>query len=286
MKTLGTGPWEPVAAAEQLQGRFRRYAGLTSRHLRCSRDVLVYLPPGYDSEPDRRYPVLYLHDGNNLFDSRTSFLGVEWRLDEQLEALIQAQAIEEVIAVGIYNTPDRNSEYTWLPRQAASGAVEGGDGPRYARFLVEELKPLVDKAFRTRPEREGTAVAGSSLGGLISFYLGLYYPDVFSAIGMLSPSLWWQYELLLPEARHLSQALKLWIDMGTQEGGTAQVQAFVAQLEQRGYLQGDQLFFTLACCAQHNEAAWSKRVREMLRFFYGPPGTAQGFGPECEPCRR
>lgn len=283
---LGNRRWKPVHTSEQLQGHFRRYADFASRHLRYSRDILVYLPPSYDQEPFRHYPVLYLHDGNNLFDPKTSFLGVEWQLDEHLEALIQTDAIEEVIAVGIYNTPDRNSEYTWLPRQDETGAVEGGDGPRYARFLVEELKPAVDRAFRTRPEREATAVAGSSLGGLMSFYLGLYYPDVFSGIGMLSPSLWWQYELLLPAATHLSQALKLWIDMGTREGGVDQAQAFVAQLGERGYLQGDQLFFSLACCAEHNEAAWSKRVGEMLRFFYGPPGTAQAFGPECEPCLR
>lgn len=263
-------PWKIIKESEYLKGNFCHYSQFSSQHLRHDRDILVYLPPGYGKN-SRTFPVLYMHDGNNLFDPDTAFLNREWHVDEHMERLISTGEIEEVIVVGIYNTPDRNQEYTWIPRKDDEGCVEGGDGPRYARFLVEELKPEIDRTFRTRPEREFTGVAGSSLGGLISFYLGLYYPDIFSHIGMVSPSLWWQNELLLPEARHLSHRLKVWIDMGTKESdlGVAQAKAFVTELENQGYVRNKNFVFELACCAEHNEQAWSLRVSDMLKFFYG-----------------
>jgi predicted alpha/beta superfamily hydrolase len=279
-------PWESMPNTEHLHGYFYRYPQFPSRYLRYPRDILIYLPPDYGLN-QQRYPVLYMHDGNNLFDPDTAFLNQEWRVDEHLENLIHAKEIEPIIVIGIYNTPERNSEYTWLPRENINGCVEGGNGPLYARFLVEELKPMVDLLFLTRPERESTAVSGASLGGLISFYLGLYYSDVFSHIGMLSPSLWWQNALLLPESVQLSPKLKIWVDMGTKEGNEVQVRTFVAQLEQRGYIQNQNLFFILACCAEHNEMAWSERFGEMLRFFYGQStlksGTVQAFGTEFLP---
>ncbi len=257
-----------------LAGNFKTHSQVASRFLKHSRDVMVYLPPQYTQDPSRRYPVLYMHDGNNLFDRSTSFGGSEWQVDENLEKLIRSQAIEPVIVVGVYNTADRMAEYTW---EAADldGELHGGQGANYARFLVEELKPLIDKTYRTRPQREHTAVMGSSLGGLVSFYLGLHYPQVFSKIGMMSPSIWWKDRALLKEVPKLSKDLKLWLDMGTKEGQQPQVMLQDAKdlaqaLEKQGFQHFRNLAFHVAQDAGHNEQAWAMRIEHPLRFFYSP----------------
>lgn len=262
--------WQNVAPKPHLSGRFVRCQSFESQFLPESREIMVYLPPSY-GQSEQRYPVMYMHDGNNLFDPQTAAFQVEWNVDEHLERLIQTRSLPELIVVGIYNTRERNQEYTWLPRACEEGfddGFEGGDGPRYARFLVEELKPAIDAHFATRPEREATGVSGSSLGGLISFYLGLYYPDVFSKIGMLSPSVWWQHEQLLYSARQLSQDLTLWVDMGSQESTLEHVRVFVDRLRRQGFSDGLNLLYTEAEGAAHNEAAWAQRVDDMLCFLF------------------
>lgn len=264
-----------LTSTSTLTGNFRTHSQMRSRFLQHSRDILVYLPPDYEHNPGKRYPVLYMHDGNNLFDRRTAFGGNEWQVDERLEQLIRAQAIEPVIVVGIYNTAHRMAEYTWEAAEL-DGQIQGGQGPQYGRFLVEELKPLIDKTYRTLPEREHTAVMGSSLGGLISFYLGLHYPQVFSKIGMLSPSIWWKERAVLQEVPKLSVHLKIWLDMGTREGQQPQVMLKDAQdmaraLEKQGFQHFKNLAFHIAEGAGHNEQAWSERIEHPLRFFYSSP---------------
>lgn len=261
-----------VHTPSTLTGHFRSHRQVRSRFLEQSRDVLVYLPPDYEQNLTRRYPVLYMHDGNNLFDRRTAFGGQEWQVDERMETLIRAQIIEPVIVVGVYNTPQRMAEYTWEAAEI-DGQLQGGQGAQYARFLVEELKPLIDKTYRTRPEREYTAVMGSSLGGLISFYLGLHYPQIFSKIGLMSPSIWWKERAILKEVPKLSLDLTIWLDMGTQEGQNPQVMLKDAQdlakaLEKRGFQHFKNLAFHIAEGAGHNEAAWAARLEHPLRFFY------------------
>lgn len=258
--------WQKVPPKPHLSGHFERCPSFASRFLSEPRELMVYLPPSY-GHGKQRYPVMYMHDGNNLFDPQTAAFQVEWNVDEHMERLSQTRNLPELIVVGIYNTRERNQEYTWLPRATEEG-FEGGDGPRYARFLVEELKPAIDAHFTTRPEREATGVSGSSLGGLISFYLGLYYPDVFSKIGMLSPSVWWQHECLLYSARQLSTDLTLWVDMGTEESTLEKVRAFVEQLRHQGFSDGLNLLYTEAAGAGHNEAAWAQRVDDMLCFLF------------------
>src|SRR6266404_3173971 len=176
--------------AHTLTGDIRLHRDFHSKILNNDRDVIVYLPPGYDKDKQRHYSVLYLHDGQNLFDGATSFIpGQEWRVDEAAGVLIASRKIEPLIIVGVYNTgKDRIDEYTPVaePKYKA-----GGKADLYGRLLVEELKPFIDKTYRTRKGAADTGLGGSSLGGLVSIYLALKYPNVFGRVAVVSPSVWW-----------------------------------------------------------------------------------------------
>ncbi len=152
-------------------------------------------PASTPTSPDRRFPVLYLHDGQNLFDERTAFLpGHPWHAHTTADRLTSEGAIEPLILVGIANTGlRRTAEYTPTPDPTHGG----GEGDRYGRLLREEVKPFLDRTYRTRPEPEHTGLGGSSLGGLISLYLGLQSPDVFRKLAVMSPSLWWDRRSIL-----------------------------------------------------------------------------------------
>src|SRR5690606_34357272 len=171
-------------------GNVRRLAAVRSPELGNERDVFVYLPPSYATS-GRHYPVLYMQDGQNLFDDDLSFAGA-WHVDETMEALA-AEGIEAIV-VGVSNIAEaRLDEYSPFvdPRQG------GGRGDEYLAFLTATLKPLIDAQFRTRREAEWTAIAGSSMGGLISLYALLHRPDVFGAAAAMSPSLWFASEAML-----------------------------------------------------------------------------------------
>lgn len=259
------------------QGRIFRHQS-TSRWLNNSRPVDIYLPPGYDQDSQRHYPVLYMHDGNNLFYPEIAFGGMPWHVDQTLNRLISAGLVEPLIVVGVSNTMGRNSEYTWTRMRTRWGS-EGGDGPRYAHYLSEELKPWVDHHLRTLKGPEHTAVMGSSLGGLISFYLGLNLPQVFGHIGMVSPSLWWNQREPLHDAWRYPHHLKLWLDMGTREGSRKVKVDFnpnirnVRELRQiflaRGYREGQNLGYLEDRGALHNEWWWGQRLHLPLMFFFG-----------------
>lgn len=264
------------------RGKIERHQS-SSQALGNSRTLDIYLPPGYDvSQPQRRYPVLYMHDGNNLFYPEIAFGGMPWGVDRVLDRLIALKLISPLIVVGVYNTLGRNSEYTWTPMRAAWGS-EGGEGPRYAQYLTQELKPRVDRHYHTLAGPQYTGVMGSSLGGLISLYLGLYYPQVFGHIGMVSPSLWWNHGEALKDAWNFQPGQRLWLDMGTREGGRRQRVAHNPNilntrylkrvLEQRGYQEGQNLAYLEARGGMHNEWWWGQRVHLPLLFFFG---TARG----------
>ncbi len=195
-----------------------RHEQFRSAFLPDARDVLVWLPPGYAAEADRLYPVLYMHDGQNLFDPDTAFQkGEHWRLGETATELIAAGRLEPLIIVGIYNTGDeRIHEYT-PTKDARLGGGLAGD---YGRLIVEELKPLIDRTYRTRPDAAHTGLGGSSLGGLATLHLGFTHPDVFSRLAVLSPSVWWDRRAILTTVRQTRPRpkLRLWVDMGTAEG--------------------------------------------------------------------
>ncbi|MCL4548390.1 MAG: alpha/beta hydrolase-fold protein, partial [Bacteroidetes bacterium] len=141
------------------------------------RDIIVWLPPDYDKNKNERYPVFYMHDGQNLFDPRTSSMFVDWQMDETADSLIRKKEIKPLIIVGIYNTEDRGIEYADTPL-----------GHLYMKLIVEKIKPFIDSLYRTLPDRENTAVGGSSMGGLISMMCAWEYPNVFSKAACFSPA--------------------------------------------------------------------------------------------------
>ena len=209
----------PAQQPHTLTGDVRLHKDFHSQILSNNRDLIVYLPPGYDSGSKRRYPVLYFHDGQNLFDGATSYIpGQEWRLDETAQGLIAARKIEPLIIVGLYNTgKDRVEEYT--PVQDPKYKV-GGKADLYGRMLVEEVKPFIDRTYRTLKDAKHTGLGGSSLGGLVSLYLGLKYPNVFGRLAVVSPSVFWGDKFIVHyvEALRGKPAERIWLDIGTKEG--------------------------------------------------------------------
>jgi predicted alpha/beta superfamily hydrolase len=260
-----------------LTGEFRTHKSFHSRFLSADRDVLVYLPPGYDANKKQRYPVLYLHDGQNLFDGATSFIkGAEWRVDETAQSLIQSKAIKPVIIVGIYNAgKDRMDEYT--PTADAKRKM-GGKADLYGRMIVEELKPFIDSTYRTLRDAKNTGLGGSSLGGLVSLYLALKYPNVFGEAAVVSPSVWWDKKMIVREVEAMKKRsrLRIWLDTGTKEGGNkSEAEETITNARQlrdalvaKGWKEGKDIKYFEAEGAEHNERAWAQRVEPMLRFLY------------------
>jgi len=208
---------EEAERPHTLTGDIRTHENFHSRYLENDRTVLVYLPPDYDSATVDRYPVLYMHDGQNVFDQATSF-GDEWRVDETAQELISAGRIQPIIVVAIYNTGEqRVDEYT--PTPSADGKF-GGRADDYGRMLVEDLKPFIDATYKTFPGAANTAVGGSSLGGLLTIHLGLRYPTAFGKLAVLSPSVWWDDRAILRDVDALTgkRAQRIWLDAGVREG--------------------------------------------------------------------
>jgi predicted alpha/beta superfamily hydrolase len=269
-----------TAVAQQphtLTGDIRFHKAFHSNILRNNRDVIVYLPPVYEAHKEKRYSVLYLHDGQNLFDGATSFIpGQEWRVDETAQSLIAAGKVEPLIIVGIYNTgKDRVDEYT--PAPDAKYKI-GGKADLYGRMLVEELKPFIDANYRTLSDARHTGLGGSSLGGLVSLYLGLKYPDVFGLLAVVSPSVWWanNYIVKYVEAERKRSPVRIWLDIGTREGSNAEeAQKTVANarllkeaLIRKGWKPEKDLSYFEADGAEHNERAWAARVESILEFLF------------------
>jgi predicted alpha/beta superfamily hydrolase len=260
-----------------LSGEFRTHKNFHSKFLPSDRDVLVYLPPGYEANKKRRYPVLYLHDGQNLFDGATSFIkGAEWQVDETAQKLIKARAIAPVIIVGIYNTGSaRVDEYT--PTRDTSHQM-GGKADLYGRMLVEELKPFIDTEYRTLTDPNNTGLGGSSLGALLSLHLALKYPETFGRVAVVSPSVWWDNKAILREVEALTKApsLRIWLDTGTKEGGNKASDEETAKnarllrdaLVKKGWKLGVNLKYFEVEGAEHNERSWAQRVGPMLKFLF------------------
>jgi predicted alpha/beta superfamily hydrolase len=263
---------EPAAPPLQRTGQLERIAPQPSRHV-TPREVQVWLPPGYGEAPARRYPVLYLHDGQNVFDAHAA--GAEWQLDEHAQALVRQGAIEPLIVVAVASGDTRLDDYTPVP-QTLQGQLRGGGAARYARYLVDELKPLIDARYRTRPGRADTAVGGSSLGGLVSMWLLLNEPDTFGAGWVVSPAVWWGGEAILAEvARRADPARppRLWLDIGLREGDAALAGA--RRLRDALAARGWATAYQEVSGAGHDEAAWAARVPAMLRHLHARPAPAQ-----------
>ncbi len=234
--------------------------------LNNQRDLVIYLPPSYYENLSKSYPVLYMHDGQNIFDSRTSFGGVEWQVDETLDRLIEEGKVPEVIVVGAYNTgASRILEYT----PTLDAKYGGGQGEKYLDFLEKELIPYCNENYRTKKGAENTFLAGSSLGGLISFYAGWTRPHVFGRIACLSSSFWWNEENLTQKVENapLSQEkIKIYLDFGKQENTGEQSERMFRALEKKGYQLEKNLFYYVDPNGGHNEASWAARLHIPLKF--------------------
>ena len=236
----------------------------------------MWLPPGY-GKARTRHPVVYFQDGQNIFDPRTAFLGNAWNAGQTAAALIRADEIVAPIMVGISNTGhDRMHEYA--PTRAEFPGWAGGKpskskglARRYARFVVNEVKPFIDARYRTLPDAPDTAIVGSSMGGLVALYFALWHPRTFGHVGALSPSVWWDRRVVVRDfsKRRKKPSVRLWLDMGTAEPGWASVRPLRAALVKRGWVPGVDLHYDEVEGAEHSEAAWSQRVGPLLKFLFG-----------------
>jgi predicted alpha/beta superfamily hydrolase len=246
----------------RIAGTVKVLRGVRSEALDNARDLLVYLPPSYDTA-NRTYPTLYMHDGQNLFDPATSFAG-EWRADETLEAMA-SEGIEAIV-IGIPNAGTRRlAEYSPFDDPRSGPARAGA----YLDFVVGTVKPLVDEAFRTTGERRQTATIGSSMGGLISLYAFFERPDVFGLCGAVSPSVGFAQRAPID---YLARAPfvdgRIYMDVGTHELGpyVRLVRRAHDLLLAKGYRPGRDLLYSEDEGGTHDEAAWAKRLPAALRF--------------------
>lgn len=251
------------------------------------RNVWVWLPPDYEESNDR-YPVIYMHDGQNLFDAEKANFGVEWEIDETMERLIAAGEIRPAIIVGVASSQKRFEEY--MPKKAAIGdTVETGVAnypvfktadliaDRYLAFLVDELKPEIDAGFRTLPGAEDTFVFGSSMGGLISAYAVSEYPDVFSAAACISTH--WPAD----DGAAIDYFARAFPAPGRHrfyfDYGTATLDSLYephqlrmdAVMHGRGYRRGGDWVTRKFDGAEHNERSWAQRAEHPLKFLLGAP---------------
>jgi len=265
---------------QQNPGEFREHELSTPKGSRKKRMLIVYLPPGYSADDPWRYPVVYVQDGQNIFDPATSAFGVDWGLDRVLQTGILEGKIRPLILAAVYNSRGRLDEYT----PTSDPTHRGGKADEYMQFLLEEVKPLVDSQYHTSSVREETCMLGSSLGGLVALYAGWRYNKIFGVVGALSPSLWWAGRDLItgmggdPDFRGPE---RLWIDMGTRESNDDRnrngvpdvlddLRTLRAVLLYRGYIEGRNLFYEEVEGAAHTESDWGKRAGRVLAALFPP----------------
>ncbi|MFO7446982.1 MAG: alpha/beta hydrolase-fold protein [Ignavibacteriaceae bacterium] len=243
---------------KKIVGNVEYHRSFYSANLKNERDIIIWLPPGYN-EIDRRFPVLYMHDGQNIMDSNTSFTKTDWRVDETVTELINKDMLREIIVVGIYNTPDRLEEYS-----------DSEKGHSYIKFLLEEVKPFIDSSYRTLPDKNNTGVMGSSMGGLISFLIVWNHPGIISKAAGLSNSFHYDDRKtikMVKEYEGEKKDFKLYIDSG--EDGVEENQLMFAELTLKDYRLGKELDYYYDIGAQHTESAWAERLERPLLFLFG-----------------
>ncbi len=243
-----------------------------SKILANQRDIIVLLPPSYFSKllknHIKRYPVLYMHDGNNLFDPNTSFQGVDWGVDEACARLYKTGAIKEIIVVAVYNNAARMDEYTPFKDEKHGG----GRGDKYIEFLTEELMPHINSHYRTLTDAENTAIGGSSLGGLISLYAGVRRADKFGKVIVMSPSIWWANgEIInyIKKTKIDTVKSSIWMDMGGAEGDEGiKYTRLMNEVLKDKFGDSKNYSYKEFDGAPHNETAWSARIEHPLLFIF------------------
>jgi predicted alpha/beta superfamily hydrolase len=257
------------------------------------RNLWAYLPPTYLENSRAKMPVVYMHDGQNLFDPALAFGGNPWHADDAVDAAASAgvcpsgsacqkdsdcggagscETFREAIIIGVENTVDRMAEYTPVP----DPKYGGGKGDLYLKMLVTEVKPKIDALLRTRPEREHTALIGSSLGGLISAHAGLTQNDTFGLIGAMSPSTWWAGTALIASVTASAgkpRPLRLYVDSGdsgASKDDVVNTNALAAAYLTVGFVAGKDFLHVVAAGHEHSEIYWAQRLPGALRFLLGP----------------
>jgi predicted alpha/beta superfamily hydrolase len=268
---------EDVIRATQATGDLRIHP-FRSRIFRNSRFLRVWLPPGYEepANADRRYPVLYLNDGQNLFESSTSFTGVEWQADETADRLIREGAIAPMIVVGIDNAgKERFREY--MPHRSLQPMMLRVQGRKYPNFLMKEVMPFVARNYRVATGPENTGLGGSSLGALIALYTAMVRPGLIGRLLLESPALWASNRQLIRESRETaSWPERIFLASGTSEAGRPdRDQSMVddvrelAGIIRRSGVNEKRLRLVIAEGAVHHESAWGQRFPEALKFLFG-----------------
>lgn len=225
------------------------------------RTVVVLLPADYEQNTAKKYPVLYMHDGQNLFDPQTSSFGVDWQIDETLDSLAKIGEIEIPIVVGIYNTRERTEDYT-----------PGRQNKKYMQFVVETVKPYIDKNYRTKTDRMHTSIGGSSYGGLVSFMLAWEYPQVFSKAFCLSPAFKvGKIDYVENVMKSEKKDLKFYIDnggIGLEEQLQPGIDDMLNALQSKGYRENIDFFWILDKEARHFESDWAYRMPKAFQLMF------------------
>ncbi|MHB1844186.1 MAG: alpha/beta hydrolase [Deltaproteobacteria bacterium] len=244
------------------------WPSFSSQLLGDSRDIWVYTPPSYGENAVERYPVVYMHDGQNLFTDQYSLSGVGWNVQGAMDDGALSGGVREAIVIGIDNDANRLWEYTPTP-----GGMDGGGASQYLAFVTTELKPAVDAALRTLPDRANSYVVGSSLGGLLSCYAGLIAPETFGSLGALSPSTWWDNDWIVGQLQAsrgaATEPLRVYVDSGD-AGVDDDDSADTALLAAAYQSLGVDLDYLVQPDGQHSEVYWRERIPGALAFLLGP----------------
>lgn len=264
-------------AGEGITGELYRYANFPSK-ITDARNIDVWLPPNYNDDKAEKYPVIYMHDGQNLFDPKESFSKIDWGIDETMTRLVKENKISAAIVVGIWNTPRRTIEF--MPQRAFDVRDKTkrndkniAESDKYLKFLTAELKPFIDKTYRTKSDRKNTFIMGSSMGGLMSLYAIGEYPDIFGGAGCLSTHftlgngvMLYYMEKYLPSPKNH----KIYFDYGT-KGLDAQYEPYQikadALMRKKRYKQDKNWITRKFVGDDHSEKSWRKRVDIPLTFF-------------------
>ena len=271
------GPDSNVIRVEAATGDLRLHQ-FRSRIFRNTRYVRVWLPPGYEDPANagRRYPVLYLNDGQNLFESSTSFTGVEWQVDETADRLIHQGTIPPMIMVGVDNAgKDRMREY--MPHRSFHPVLLRVQGSRYPSFLLKEVMPFLASNYRVAEGPENTGLGGSSLGALIALYTTSVWPGVIGRLLLESPALWASNRQIIRQSREVRRwPERIFLATGTNELGRKDRNQSVvddvrelAAILRRSGLEEDRLRLVIDEGGTHHESAWARRFPEALAFLFG-----------------
>lgn len=264
-----------------MKSKIIRITNFHATKLNNERDILIYLPEGYEESPEERYPVLYMHDGKNVFhNTKQAYSESSWNVNLTVDSLIEQGIITKLIIVGISNNSSRASEYTHrssvhrIVKHSVFGEYElnaEGNGLLYEDFIIHDLKPYIDSQYRTLMGPEDTGMIGSSMGGLVTYNIGFRRPDVFGMIGVMSPAFFWDdEEALVP---YQKEPLKIWMDVG--EGETDYIprtKKIADVLCNAGYRLGEDFMFYQEPMAVHNEKSWGERLPMILIYFFGTLG--------------